>query len=277
MPEATGKICIRCGQDCSNKQRAKDAQGNYICADCLSKAKARQPAPPPIPGAKSPSAKPPVVASPKSEIVHGDQNVLGKLIDESVEMHKHGCPNCHAPMKPTQVLCVKCGFNKERGKQLQTVVKTAVQEKGVDDSALRRRKRSFISNLGPGIALAIAGFAILCLGGAYLIALNGGEDQKIVFFAAHGLFGFLTFIFVVVAAFMDSVGKGFGILLAWIVSGVGGLGILPFGKFLSLGLIVYIAYWIYAESESILLQALFSVYIVSTIAFVAMALQLATS
>ena len=31
---AQGKICIRCGLDCSNRPRTKDLQGRYTCRDC---------------------------------------------------------------------------------------------------------------------------------------------------------------------------------------------------------------------------------------------------
>lgn len=266
---SSGKVCSRCGEDCSNKQRVKDAQGRYICADCVAKARQAKPASAPRPTGPVP---PPIPKAAASE----DQSVLNTLINESVEMHKHGCPNCHAPMKPTQMLCIKCGFNKERGKQMQTVVKKALQEKGIDDGALkRRRKRWFINNAGPGVALLVALIAVAVLGTTYFMALNGAEEMKLVFLVTHGVFGFITFIFVMITAFMDSVSTGFTMLFCWIGSAVIGtlrLGILGFG---SLFLLCYVLYWVFVESESPLIQGMVCVYILSTIAAIAMVFQMA--
>src|SRR5437867_10526512 len=37
---ATGgaKICVACGEDCSNRPRTKDAKGRYFCKPCYEKA-----------------------------------------------------------------------------------------------------------------------------------------------------------------------------------------------------------------------------------------------
>ena len=235
MPDASGKICIRCGEDCSNKQRSKNAEGNYICADCLAKIKARQPAPPPLPGTKPVAGPGPAVAQPRSAARGGeDQGVLGKLIDESVEMHKHGCPNCHAPMKPTQILCVKCGFNKERGKQLQTVVKKAAQEKDVDVPSRYAKSRRINKLLNFG-GMAVAGFTVLVIilmGGLFLMALGGEEIYAAGFVITWLLFGGVLWLVTIVAMFMDEIVKGI------------------LGLFIPL----YTLYWVWAESENSLLQ-----------------------
>ncbi len=39
MDAVAAKICSVCGIDCSAKKRAKDANGRYICADCLERAR----------------------------------------------------------------------------------------------------------------------------------------------------------------------------------------------------------------------------------------------
>lgn len=247
MPDASGKICIRCGEDCSNKQRSKNAEGNYICADCLAKIKARQPAPPPLPGTKPVAGPGPAVAQPRSAARGGeDQGVLGKLIDESVEMHKHGCPNCHAPMKPTQILCVKCGFNKERGKQLQTVVKKAAQQPDVElpSRYAKSRRLSKMMEIGGASIGVIALLSILALGGLFaMAAMNDDETWTLAFFAVQGIYALVAGIIILVCMFMDEVWKGF------------------------VGLIcgLYMIYWVVAESDSKFMQTLLGVSILSNI------------
>lgn len=269
MATSSGKVCVRCGLDCSAKQRTKDADGNYICGDCIAQAKARAPAPPPLPGTRAVVQRPTVAA--QRPDAGNDQGVLGKLIDESVEMHKHGCPNCHAPMKSSQILCVKCGFNKERGKQIQTVVKKAAQEKGVDDDrAALRRRRMIINNVGPGLSILFGVLSIGGLGVLYLMAINGGVEEKGLFILAQWVFSILVAIIIVIAAFMDDPTTGFTMLLCGLISNVGFVvrtGMVGIGGVLSL---IYMLYWVFVESESRLLQSLLIVSFISKLAAVAM-------
>lgn len=265
------KVCSRCGLDCSHKQRAKDTQGRYICQDCLDKARAAAKSPTPAP---KPAAPPPARSTPPAaQAAPDDGGVLGKLIDESVAQAKHGCPNCHARMKQDQILCVKCGFNLERGKQMQTVVKKAVVDKGAEP-ALKRRG-SFLNKVGPGIGALIALVSMALLGVLYFMATNGGEQEKVIFLVAQGVFSILTLVFCVVIAFTDSPGQGMAILGAGLFSLVGPFvagGVIRLG---SVGLWLYVAYWVFVESESRLLQMLMLVSIISRVAAVMMILQMA--
>lgn len=164
---AISKVCVSCGRDCSAMPRVKDAAGRYTCDPCFRAAQARRVAPAAAPtrvvapGSRSaPSAVPPEAA--------GD-DLLAKLVDESLAEASKGCPNCRSPMKSKQTLCVACGFNRELGKTLQTVEKAAVEVKqpkqrtgALVDATNRTLEFLFNPYLIGGIALAILmiGFAV---------------------------------------------------------------------------------------------------------------------
>jgi hypothetical protein len=164
------KVCIRCGQDCSNKRRAKDAHGRYVCAQCMTQTKPEKGTDSSVARAKpsvngsggSGGGARPAVSKPVQTAIPEDHGILGKLIDQSIEEHRYGCPNCHAPMKSAQILCIKCGFNKERGKQVQTVVKKSAEEKGIDASPQNEkiRKLKKLMQVG-GLAISLIAIGVI--------------------------------------------------------------------------------------------------------------------
>lgn len=128
------KVCSVCGEDCSAKARSKDAQGRYVCGDCVAKASAAKASAVKAGAATAGGAKPagagvsaaatgragtPPARQPAASAA--DDDVMSKLVNESLELGKHGCPNCHARMKQAQTICVNCGYNRESGKMLRTV------------------------------------------------------------------------------------------------------------------------------------------------------------
>ncbi|MBX3385196.1 MAG: hypothetical protein KF768_01350 [Phycisphaeraceae bacterium] len=118
------KRCSLCGKDVSTRTRATDAQGRFICAECLEKARAARPAQQaPAPTAQTGRSRAPDRAS-------GPDDVMSRLVDESLEQAKSGCPNCRAPFKPNQVICVKCGYHREKGAALHTTVQKPKPGKG---------------------------------------------------------------------------------------------------------------------------------------------------
>ncbi len=130
--------CSRCGKDVTNRSRGVDASGAFICPDCLGKAR-KQPAKGKAgeaagtvgaTGAVGASAGPSGTQKTGSVVVGGD-DMMSKLVQESIDEGKKGCPNCRAPIKSTQMVCLKCGFHREKGASLHTTVKKSV---GREDS-----------------------------------------------------------------------------------------------------------------------------------------------
>lgn len=95
MNQPGAKICIRCGEDCSDRPRLKDASGRYMCKACAAR-EARVPAAPIDPSDLGP-------------ITLDDAGAIPLAGDAPSE-----CPKCKAKMSEGAVLCVACGHGAER-------------------------------------------------------------------------------------------------------------------------------------------------------------------
>ncbi|MCE2967425.1 MAG: hypothetical protein ACK5WB_04645 [Phycisphaerales bacterium] len=95
MNQPGAKICIRCGEDCSDRPRLKDASGRYMCKACAAR-EARVPAAPIDPSDLGP-------------IMLDDAGAIPLAGDAPSE-----CPKCKAKMSEGAVLCVACGHGAER-------------------------------------------------------------------------------------------------------------------------------------------------------------------
>lgn len=134
------KVCIVCGANVAGKPRVKDAAGRYMCAgECQKKAEAEslarseareraklQPPPPPKAG--------PVV---KSAAAAKESNLLGDLISSSPMINAAACTACGNPMPGGAVVCTRCGFNSQTGKNLKTAV---IKEKEKKEAKLKPQK-----------------------------------------------------------------------------------------------------------------------------------------
>jgi hypothetical protein len=104
---ATGKICVKCGTDCSNKPRTKDPQGRYTCKACFdalaAKAAAAKAAPKPKPADPIPIAEP------------DDAAVMARLLESSPSLTEM-CPSCGSGMPVGAVVCTICGYDKNTGR-----------------------------------------------------------------------------------------------------------------------------------------------------------------
>lgn len=193
------KVCSRCGQDCSAKPRSKDPQGRYVCGDCLGKA------PPPAssrPSAPSPAQRPSAMQAPAAPARRdsGADDVMSKLVDESLELGKHGCPNCHARMKQSQTICVNCGFNRESGKMLRTVEQKPVVLKQAKSKGGGGRYASFspgTASFGSLLAMSVLG---QCAIAAFSLQGLTGAWAAIAFL---GLIALAVWIMGVVIAFQE--------------------------------------------------------------------------
>lgn len=99
------KLCIKCGQDCSNRARSKDSLGRYVCQSCIDTAKdiaaaARSTAPP------LPSQRP------------ADDLPLGVEFEDTTPRTKP-CVNCGERAPKSALLCSSCGFDFATGKVAQ--------------------------------------------------------------------------------------------------------------------------------------------------------------
>jgi hypothetical protein len=100
-PESPAKICVVCGEDCSQRQRVRDAQGKYTCKDCVEKRAAAKPA----------------AAAPRTAPAEVDAAMAGFDFEP--------CPGCGAPLAGKANICMTCGYNKATGKQIKTKVVAA--------------------------------------------------------------------------------------------------------------------------------------------------------
>lgn len=121
--ESSNKVCVVCGKDVSGKPRVKDAQGRYTCAgDCqathaanLKKAAQERPK-----GGTTPSrsASVPMASVPLSD----EGSMLSDLISQSPMLKAGKCEQCGSIMPQGGVVCTRCGFNTQTGKNLKTAV-----------------------------------------------------------------------------------------------------------------------------------------------------------
>lgn len=119
--EGVTKACAFCGLDVSNKPRSKDAQGRYICAECLNKAAAAKARADAV--AKGIDLKKAATPPKQLEVnatTDGTDAVLSSLIAASPAQKGTPCPQCGRLIPPEGVICIGCGFHRETGKVLRT-------------------------------------------------------------------------------------------------------------------------------------------------------------
>lgn len=85
------KTCIKCGIDCSDRKRVKDAAGHYMCGTCFERERAG-------------SASSPPVADP-------DDGPIGLAPLDGDTKPPRQCPRCGELVGETARLCVQCGTN----------------------------------------------------------------------------------------------------------------------------------------------------------------------
>lgn len=192
MDAVAAKICSVCGVDCSTMKRAKDAQGRYICGECLERAreakvaKQGKPVVVPVEVAGRSVSKGPVAVGPD-----GRDMILDNLLKSSPAADAVACTECGFPMQPKALLCTHCGFNKEAGRSLRTVVVRAPKEKKESTS---RRKASF--HVGPWGAFGlIAGGSLGLLFGGMLLQSPGMILGAYVFWGICALWVRVALVF----------------------------------------------------------------------------------
>jgi hypothetical protein len=182
---ATEKLCVHCRQDCSAKPRTKDAQGRYMCKECVEKLKAKGARGSSAPPTRAPGAQAAAVAAPPLE-----ESLLSTLLADSPDP----CPSCSAPLPKSAVVCNFCGFNKATGQASRTRVMRAPKEKKDKVPGQSALNFSPMWTLGGGVLL---------LGAAFAGAESGGGLMVGLYCLLFALFWLATAVVTVVYAFID--------------------------------------------------------------------------
>lgn len=192
MDAVAAKICSVCGIDCSAKKRAKDANGRYICADCLERAREAKVAKEgkPVVVATGPVVPKKVSAAP-AMLPNGVDPIMDNLVAGSKALHQVACTQCAYPMDREAKICTHCGFNTLSGK----VMKTAIYKAPKEVKEKSRQGRSF--HISPnGLFFAIL---VLVLGPA---GLGAAIDEPMLILVGWGILA-LTGLVVTVALIAD--------------------------------------------------------------------------
>lgn len=112
--ERRPKVCMRCGTDCSNSERYRDAQGRYICGTC--EAAMRSSA-----ADRSGERVSPAVLNhpgPSGQSLEDDGTIpLADEPDPEGEQASRLCTNCGV-LLGANIICAACGFNTATGRML---------------------------------------------------------------------------------------------------------------------------------------------------------------
>ncbi|MFZ4574396.1 MAG: hypothetical protein ACOYN0_08360 [Phycisphaerales bacterium] len=206
------KLCSICGIDCSAKKRSKDAQGRYVCADCLQQAtQARSAQASPAPAAGG------VALRKAAEETETDNSFLLDIPvgappkkDEPVKP----CPSCFKPMPENSMVCMTCGFNAKTGEQLKVRVLKAKEENVANTD--RQKGYSAIADV-PDWAWCLGALAV----GAIPIAAGVAIQNPTLLAVGVGgmvLCCLVTEILMMVNAFRSSLGEGLLYLLLPVVA-----------------------------------------------------------
>lgn len=111
MPSpAAPKVCIKCGTDCNGKPRTKDNKGRYTCKPCYDTVQASAAVP----------------AEPDGALPIG-------LVEDAapIPLGLQTCPSCQSSVPHGSAICVQCGYDLVRGKQLVVDTSTPKEESAV--------------------------------------------------------------------------------------------------------------------------------------------------
>jgi hypothetical protein len=92
------KVCVICGEDCSDRPRTKDSKERYCFRDCYEAAAKRQEAQPQVVSEGAPPEPP------------------DHVFDKMTPPPAVACPRCDQPLAPVAVVC-NCGFHRQLGQQ----------------------------------------------------------------------------------------------------------------------------------------------------------------
>lgn len=92
------KTCIKCGIDCTDRKRVKDAAGHYMCGECFESERVRR------------------ASASSTAVASDDDGPIGLApLDGDASPPRH-CPRCAELVSETARLCVKCGTDLQTGR-----------------------------------------------------------------------------------------------------------------------------------------------------------------
>ncbi len=234
MDAPAQKICTICGLDCSNKPRTKDAQGRYVCKECMQRAQAAQLAKQDAANPKPAEAA--AVAAPKAAGDQGDNAFILDIVEApEVREGQKPCPSCGKGVSEGQILCTSCGFNMKTGDRTLINVLKPVELRDKTERNRGGGGGGQIPTWVPGVA------ALLVIGGLIVYGVSTEDAQMTqVALSLLSLFGMVTSITILVLAFMDSAMTG---ILILVTCGLYGL------------------YWVFVKSENGYIKSMYAAYI----------------
>lgn len=161
---ASAKLCSVCGVDCSTMKRAKDAQGRYICGECLERAREARVAKQgqPVVVATGPVVPKPVAPATTPD---GVDLVMDSLIAQSRVNDTKPCTECGFPIDSKAILCTHCGFNTITGKGTRIAVHKAPKERKQPSGKTSKLVSATTATIGGilgGVVAGIIGAALWC-------------------------------------------------------------------------------------------------------------------
>lgn len=165
MDAVAAKICSVCGIDCSAMKRAKDANGRYICSECLERAREAKVAKEgkPVVVATGPVVPKKVSAPAPAMLPNGVDPILDNLVAASKSQNQVACTQCAYPMDREAKICTHCGLNTLSGKVTRTAVHRAPKDTG-DDGKLKKAR----ANPALYYSASLVGGALAAAVGIYL-------------------------------------------------------------------------------------------------------------
>lgn len=179
-PVPAEKICIICGEDCADRPRLKDSNGQYACQACVEAKKRRRTEP-----------------MPSAATVQKDAPVAGDGIGFSMDDYlgdvrpadANPCPKCGMGRPDDAVVCMRCGFNSESGRAISTRVSK--------EKVKRARSAPRVSR-GAVFLVVIAAMFALLPGMAF-----ASKDAAMPMFFLGVLWYLVAYFMMVSAAFYD--------------------------------------------------------------------------
>lgn len=111
----SAKICTICGLDCAYRARTKDAQGRYVCKDCLDDAERARAA-----AERARHVKKLQEAEQETDLSEKANNAWVLDLGQKTGVR---CVGCGAMNAADVVVCTNCGYDSRVGDRLGTRIK----------------------------------------------------------------------------------------------------------------------------------------------------------
>ncbi len=192
---AQGKVCIRCGLDCSSRPRVKDLQGRYTCRDCYD-AMQNEPAVVLSP-APTKRAEHRIEPAPEDPAAGADEGIYALMLEDAVQAQSRittsPCPGCGHPLAADAAICTTCGYNTRTG-QAVTTRKASASDPDIapgDDPLVkasrqeRRRQKTLTTQMEyiKPLIYMVVGLGITCT----LLMNRGGTDDVARYLLAYSI------------------------------------------------------------------------------------------